>query len=385
MENKYSKYCTGCGLCEALDISELRKDEKGFLYPQKVSEEFSVLCPVSGSHMKNMDSDKIWGKAEKVYLGWSNNDEIRNRASSGGILTELASYLLEKHKVDYVIHTGVDPNNPTKTVTHFSSSIKQVQDRCGSRYSISSPLASIKNIDYTKKYAFIGKPCDVVALRNYSNNNIKLKECIAYYFSFFCMGEPSVDAQYKLLEHLDCVDCKSLTYRGNGWPGFTSAIDSDGNEKKITYEESWGKILGRDLMPACRFCIDGIGEMADIACGDAWYIKDDKTPDFSEHKGRNVIFARTKIGNELLEEIYGEKKITLIEYNNYNKELPVIQTSQWNRRREMLSRIIALKLMRQSYPEYDFKHLKAYSKDIKFTKKIRVILGTCKRVIKGKI
>lgn len=110
----------------------------------------------------------------------------------------------------------------------------------------------------------------------------QLKETIPYLFSFFCMGLPSESAQIKLLKKLECKECKSLDYRGNGWPGFATAIDKDSKVHQITYDESWGEILGRDLMPVCKFCIDGIGEMADIACGDAWYLTSENTPDFSE-------------------------------------------------------------------------------------------------------
>ena len=90
---------------------------------------------------------------------------------------------------------------------------------------------------------------------------------------------------------------KSLRYRGDGWPGYATATQYDGKVFKMDYNTSWGQILGRDIMKMCRFCLDGIGEMADISCCDAWYLTNDNKPDFSEADGRNAVFCRSKLGD----------------------------------------------------------------------------------------
>lgn len=383
--NKYKKYCTGCGLCKSLNVCQLEKDDKGFSHPANNDVLFSKVCTVSGVHTSKLDETNIWGRNKKVYLGWSNDNKIRTKASSGGILTEIARYLLNSNKVDIIIHIGADKNEPVKTQVYFSETPDDVVSHCGSRYCISSPLSVIDRIEKGKRYAFIGKPCDVVVLRNYMELKPELNDNIPYLLSFFCMGLPSDDAQIKLLNQLECDGCTSLDYRGNGWPGFATAVDKKGVSHQITYNESWGKILGRDLMPVCKLCIDGIGEMADIACGDAWYLTKDNKPDFSEHDGRNVIFARTSKGEKLLQEMCGQKIIALNDYNNYKEELPLIQTSQWNRRREMKSRILAMRLLLQDYPSYNRKVLNQFSKGLSFKQNIRIFLGTVKRIIKGKM
>ena len=381
----YKKYCTGCGLCKALNGIELKKDSKGFWHPTESFELSNRICPISGVHTSNLDYTDIWGRNKAVYLGWSNDTVLRNKASSGGIISEVACYLLLSKKVDEIIHVGVDLTCPTKTTVYFSKTPDDVVSHCGSRYCISSPLSELNRLEKGKKYAFIGKPCDVVALRNYMVLKPELNDNIPYLLSFFCMGLPSDDAQIKLLYQLKCEDCASLDYRGNGWPGYATAIDKKGFKHEITYNESWGKILGRDLMPACRFCIDGIGEMADIACGDAWFLTKDNKPDFSEHKGRNVIFSGTDKGEKLLQEMFLQKLISLRTYNNYKEELPLIQTSQWNRRREMSVRILAMKLLLQDYPSYNKKVLKQFSKGLSRKQNIKILFGTVKRIVNGKI
>lgn len=381
----YQKYCTGCGLCQSIGESELNRDERGFLHPIKNSDLLKKVCPVSGVQANALDKNNIWGRSEGVYLGWSNNSFIRNKASSGGILTEIACYLLNSKKVHAIIHVGAGVESPTETSVFISETSDEVITHCGSRYCISSPLSVIGKLDFRKKYAFIGKPCDVVTLRNYLEISPEYKESIPYMLSFFCMGLPSAVAQQKLLQRLECSDCKSLNYRGNGWPGFANATDAQGQVHQITYDESWGKILGRDLMPACRFCIDGIGELADISCGDAWYLTENKKPDFTEHEGRNVVFARTEKGNKLLSEMTKQKIVTLNQYTNYKEELPFIQTSQWNRRREMSVRILTMKILGQKPPSYDSQLLGSYAKGLSVKQCFRVIAGTGKRILKGKM
>ena len=54
----------------------------------------------------------------------------------------------------------------------------------------------------------------------------------------------------------------------------------------------------------CRFCVDGVGELADVSCGDAWYLLPDGEPDCSEHEGRNFIFSRSDKGDSLVKEAF---------------------------------------------------------------------------------
>ncbi len=388
MDQKFKDYCTGCGLCQSIKHYQLEADARGFYAPQDGDNEwFSQICPASGRQMEYLNENEIWGRYESVYLGYSNDEMVRRKASSGGVLTEVAVFLLESGLVDEIIHIGVDPQNQTKTKIFYSKTAAEVLEHCGSRYTISSPLMEVGQIDRSKKYAFIGKPCDVTALRNYLEAEPELKKNFVYLLSFFCMGLPSQQAQEKLLRALNCTKdtCSSLTYRGNGWPGYATAIDLDGNVHRMDYASSWGNFLGRDVMTACKFCLDGIGEMSDISCGDAWHLKQNLTPDFSEHAGRNVIFARTAKGEELLHMIRESGKIALEEYGKFKEELPLIQESQYRRRQDMQMRVLAMRVMNKPVPNYPNKKLKSYSKNVSLKKKMRTFLGTCKRAIKGKM
>ena len=385
MDKVIKKYCCGCMLCETLGIAELERTEKGYYSP--VNGDIKLLkkiCPCYGEQISGMDTSQIWGKYKEVYYGWSTDSDIRYKASSGGVLTEIACYLLEEHKADYIIQTCADENDPTKTKTVINSTVDEVLNCCGSRYAISHSLNCLNQLDLSKKYAFIGKPCDVTVLKNYMRVNPEIEKSIVCTLSFFCAGLPSVQAQQKLLDMLkvEKSGLNYLKYRGDGWPGETTAIDSSGKQYTLDYNTTWSKILGRDIMSACRYCLDSIGELADISCGDAWYLKDN-CPDFSERPGRNVIFIRSAFGCEILKHLKNKHRIELADVNI--EEIKYSQACHYDRRATMSTKIFATKLMGKTTPKYSANSLKKYKSVITIKKRLRYGLGTIKRIIQGKI
>lgn len=385
----YKKYCTGCGLCHSVSNIEFNY-LNGFYWPNLTSENLEFCesyCPSSGKYSAMLSGD-IFGKFENVYSGWSNRKDIRFKASSGGIITEICCYLLDNNIVDYVIQTGVDDNAPYKTKTYISNNSKDVERLCGSRYSESQPLKKIlQMIDTNKKYAFVGKPCDIQALYMFMEQNEHLKSSILYLLSFFCAGQPSYNAQKKLLNKLGCSEisqCKQLEYRGHGWPGFAKVTKKDGTTSAISYEESWGSILGRDIRPSCRLCLDGIGELSDISCGDYWYLNNNKKPSFEEGKGRNVIFARSKKGNELIKSMAKDGIVNIDEIGSIN-DFKIIQEYQYIRKTTMYDVLRAIKLFGKNIPDYDTNILKIYKKQIDKKTRLKRFVGTLRRCYQKRI
>ena len=375
-------------MCKSeLDL-QIKENAKGYLYPvvSRENEEFlKAVCPIMDSRTEAREYNSIWGNIEMAVGAYATDADIRKKASSGGVLTALALYLLETGRVDGIIQVSADSQNPTQTICQVSTTREQVLNCCGSRYSISNPWIHLDmQIESGKNYAAIGKPCDILALRRLRNQNEKY-ECIKYLLSFFCAGLPSVDAQKELLSKIGCKEdeCKSLTYRGNGWPGYTTAVDEAGNEYTMEYSRAWGGILGRDVHPYCRLCIDGIGEAADVSCGDGWYIKDGE-PDFTERDGRNIVFSRNSLGSELLQEA---KKAGYIAYEEWDdlKDLQIIQKYQYTRKTTMKAKMLGYHICGRRTPVYDGEVLNKYSKKASFKQKNKMFLGSIKRIIQGKI
>lgn len=381
-------FCTGCGLCHAINNNPFSIDNKGFPYPNMLNgnlEFYQNVCPVYYYYGKAKHD--IWGICKKAVIGYSSNENTRFQSASGGALTELAIYLLRTKKVDGIIHTTFDPDDPTKTITCISTTEEEVKNRSGSRYSISVPLFEIKkNVKYNNRYAFIGKPCDVMALRQYKNYTGDLKN-ITVLMSFFCAGEPSCVAQNNLIKALNCKieDIKELRYRGNGWPGYTTISLKNGSCSKLEYKYTWARYLGRDIRKICRFCLDGTGDAADIVAADFWYLKNG-SPDFGEHEGRNIIIARTDIGQEVLDMAIQSGRLTVERnFTDYMDELNLYQPAQYKRKGTMKSMKNAMILCNKQFPKYSRSILNKYASHLKMTEKMKYFLGTIKRIIRKKI
>ncbi len=385
------KYCIGCGLCKSENGVKMHIGEKGFLQPkfEKTAENRDFLenvCPINDLHQKEENEYPVWGSTQGVYAAYAKNAEIRKMASSGGVLTALAIFLLEKKYVDGIIHVIADKSVPTETKCRISTTREEILEGCGSRYSISSPWSELSQmVDKKKKYAAIGKPCDIKALRKLKESTGKYENIVCL-FSFFCAGMPSKQANERLLNGLGCgrEKCQTLTYRGNGWPGYATATDREGKQYTMEYSKAWGQILGRDVHPYCRICFDGIGEAADIACGDGWYIAENGMPDFSERDGRNVVFVRTKAGEMIYNAAQTEGYIDSHGWED-EEQLKVIQKYQFTRRATMKDKLVAYRLFLRGTPKYDKKKVNFLSKKIGSKEHCKVFLGTVKRIVQKKI
>ena len=357
----YKKLCTGCGLCKSINNIQFIKDGN-FEYPDVKKEDISLLekvCPSNGLKFNEgtIDNYEPWGNYLNVYKGYSLNDDIRFKCASGGIITSVLCYLLEHKYIDGVLQ--VKSNGVLSNGLVCNTSIEEVINSSGSLYIDTRPLENISfYLNNGKKYAFVGKPCDVESLENYEQNILNGSTNIIYKLTFFCGGSSSKAATKKVIESvgLSVQECTSIKYRGNGWPGKT-VMHSQENQYSREYIDSWNNYFGRDCRYICRFCLNGTGICGDISCGDLWNLENNN-PSFKESEGVNVIFSRSEKGDKLLKEIQNSGQIFLMDHSKDISKLKFVQPYQYNRRISILPKIRALKLFRKPSPKYKVKNMK---------------------------
>lgn len=336
------RLCLGCGACQwvckegkiklynFLDEGIRPVLEKGDCGPCR---DCLKVCPVYKCDYKlneifnnsafPLNFQKEWGPVVGLWEGYAEDPEIRYKGSSGGVLTALSLYCLEKKGVHGILHTGPDPDNPVHNRTSLSRSRRGLLSVCGSRYSPGSVCNGLHLVENASgPCVIIGRPVEIASLENAFNLRPTLKEKISLRMSFFCAETPSTMGTIALLSKMGLKDSplSELRYRGNGWPGDFVAIKRGENSPsiKMSYRESWA-FLQAYRPWATQLWFDGSGELADITCGDPWY----KEPDGND-PGSSIILVRTLRGKEILENAVKE---------GYLKVWPLdiwrLERSQW--------------------------------------------------------
>ncbi len=390
-EKFYAEYCSGCGLCASAE-GVVFTEKNGFEYPEKLSEKqikfCEQICPVNGINYNKRQESELWGPNCGVFKAWSMDKHIRFDAASGGTITGLACFLIETGKCDEVIQMGPSETKPYGIQMFVYSNSQQIKAASSSRYITGITFSKLlQMIERNKKYAVIGKPCDIEALHNFVNYNPELRESIKYTITFFCAGAPSKNATVRLAEYLGVKegDIKSIRYRGKGWPGKATITLNDNSQKSMEYIDSWNRILGRDIRKMCKFCLNGVGMFADLSCGDLWKLREDYKPNFTEDDGQNVVFARTDVGRRLLQQASEAGYIHMEEYTELDK-LKYVQPNHYIMQTTMLGKIIGLRFMERGIiPKYNFKKLMISSRKTPIIKIARTAIGTMKRIINGSI
>lgn len=328
-------YCIGCGACAALHESPVTMivNEYGQIQASVDSSRVTTsptvvltrfICPFGeGTPDEDTIARQIFdglckphpqiGYYLETYAGYVAKGTFREQGSSGGMVSWLLCELLAKNLVTGVIH--VHPRIPTQDnprLFTYRISINPEEVRAGakSRYYPIELSDVIRRVSMNPgKYAFVGLPCFVKALRLLMLNDPVLSERI-----HFCIG-------------LVCGHLKSMRFaEAQAWqcgikPDELISIDfrkklpnTDANRYGIEvvgyrsgqivtekrpidslYASSWD--FGLFKYKACDYCDDVFSEVADIAVGDAWlpqYITDSR--------GTNIIVIRNPVLQSLVEE-----------------------------------------------------------------------------------
>lgn len=351
------KSCLGCGLCLKKESDYgMIMGNNGYLRPSPnaiIDENFEKYCPaikISQSKKKH-GLEYIYGPVvAPVVAGWSTNKELRFKASSGGVITQLLIALLRYGMIDAVLHVRQDDNNPIRSIACLSKTEEDIAEATGSRYAPCSLFENFAQIlSLNIRIAVVGKPCDIAALKQYMKLYPNETKNIKYTFSMMCMGLPSHNATIELVKKMNVEPSMvaNLRYRGYGWPGYATVTDMNGKVNKCTYIQSWGAVLGRHTLFRCKLCPNGFGEFADITCGDAWHCYKGEPSFNNAESGRSFIFIRSEKGKHLVDRAIKEGLLKVEPYD-LNK-LPLIQKSQYQRKVNLLGRYIIFKLFVNHY------------------------------------
>jgi coenzyme F420 hydrogenase subunit beta len=385
--------CSGCGACASLAAKAItmQMTEEGFLRPKQIADvtpqtdaTIASVCPglIVDQTNKEGHDHVLWGPIVESRIGFSTDDNLRHHASSGGGISALLIHLLKTKQVDRVLHIHASDISPVDNVTTLSVNSDGVADGAGSRYAPSAPLEKLEEqLNAPGRIALVGKPCDIAAARAMAARDPRIDQKVPFMLSFFCAGVPSRKGTLRILEKLGTKesDVTSFRYRGDGWPGFATAVLKDGTSKRMSYMDSWGAILSHYVQPRCKICVDGTGAHADVVCADAWDCDENGYPTLEERDGQSMIISRTAKGERLVREAMDARVVEAkpLDVNTIKN----MQPGQFRRKRLVLSRIMAMRVAFARPPVYKGFQMRKASRLATTSENAKSFLGMLRRLL----
>ena len=272
----------------------------------------------------------------KFYIGYSTDNNDREKVSSGGIGTTITRYLLDQHKYGTSITFAFDKKKCMYAPELIYTSNKI--NNCGSIYQDIDIFKFIKdNINNIKDGVIVTcLPCQVASIRKLlENQNIE-----NFIISFSCSGQTTIEGTwcYYRLIGIKKEEIENMQYRGNGWPSGIQ-IWTRGGEKFFypNYAEPWKTIHQSALFrpTRCHYCKKDTSWDADISLADPWlksYIEKD-------NMGHTLFLINTQKGTNIFNDLVKQQKIkckpsnydeyAIAQRPNIGKELKILKEKQY--------------------------------------------------------
>ncbi|WP_298582726.1 Coenzyme F420 hydrogenase/dehydrogenase, beta subunit C-terminal domain [uncultured Kocuria sp.] len=226
-------------------------------------------------------------------------------SSSGGMTSWVAQRLLEEGLVDGVIHVGGAAGDKLFEYRVSTTVDEIITHRKSMYYSVSfaEVLESIRGDG--RRYAFVGIPCFVKAVRSLAEIDATLQEQIIYYLGLVC-GHLKSSAYAESMawqlgvepDAIGQVDfrIKNPKAGSRGYQFGVRAIGED-NYKTSSPMELVGGSWGHSVFQpnACNFCDDIYAETADVVFADAWLPKYE-----ADWRGHNIVVTRNEVIDEII-------------------------------------------------------------------------------------
>lgn len=353
--------CTGCGICQSVagpEVVRVHKVANGYERPVVVGDldhstvdRIYEVCP--GTRIEGLPDrlvegsthiDPVWGPWRRIVRAWAADPVVRHEGSTGGVLTALAIYLLESGRVDLVLHARPSTTEPTFGERHMSFTRADVMAGVGARYGPTAPLVDVGEVlEMGLPFAFIGKPCDVAALRNLGRHDPRVDQLVRYMLTPVCGGymPPAATTAFLGRMGVDPSEVTGLRYRGRGCPGPTRIETADGSTE-AHYLDFWGEDESMWMLPwRCKVCPDGIGEAADLAAADTWPGGSPTREESADDPGTNAVVVRTAAGLELLEAAERDGAL-VVERDATPEEMSDYQPHQVRKKQAVASRYLGM-------------------------------------------
>ena len=294
-------FCTLCGACEAACPVHALKVEGGKVnYIHDCSEylEFCPICYDVCPHTESLLSEALGfitdaphrreslGYYRKVLLAQAVDPRLRELSHSGGVVTAVLMNSVKKGFIDSAIVSRAEKETPLKLQPSISLVPDDLFSAVDATYSPSAVASAFGKAvhEYGKtKIAFVGTPCQVLALRKLEAWEHKIMDSLKLIIGFICLWTFS-------LSHL--FDELKKTYKIK--PHEIEKVTLE-EEYTIHMKEKTVRIpiteVKKHILGGCLTCLDYTSQLADLSIGGAYPLNDWST-----------VIIRTEVGEEIFDD-----------------------------------------------------------------------------------
>lgn len=271
---------------------------KGFSFPQQRKAIFGTE-----------DANLFTGHYRNMYIGHAKDESIRRNSGSGGILSAILIWLLEKKIIDGAVVTGMSETEPWLTQPFIATSKEEILKAAQSKYIISSVNEILPEIgDFKGKLAYVGLPGQVQSVRLLQQSGHPYVRNIKYIFGPFygnTLHFSSVKSFLRSYRIEDYTQITRLYFRYGEWPGNMRAELKDGRILQLPKFHA-NYLIPFHILKNSLLCTDLTNEFTDISGGDAW------APVYEERgKGFSLVISRSAAGASLLKQMQDEGSLEL--------------------------------------------------------------------------
>lgn len=367
--------CNGCGVCSFIcpfKAIEMKEDNEGFLYPN-INQEKCKNCGACLKKCNVINKLEKETNSQKCYMAITKNKVIYKNSASGGIATLLSKLIIEKY--NGVVY-GCNMDNCFNVKHIRVDSVKDLYKLQDSKYvqsTIYNTFNEILNDLKVRKVLFIGTPCQVNSLKQFTNekNRDNLITC-----DLICHGVPSPGMFKKYIAYLEKKyksKIKKYRFRNKSQYdkcGFRGKIIYLNLKKRYFYTETdvyYNDFLQeKNYRKSCYDCkYKTLNRVGDITLGDVntW----EKYYDFYPELTSSLVILNNNQAEELFSELKEEvyfREISLNREKELNKALN--KQTLYPKEREKIYNYY------NDFATYE----KKIKKEINISKKIKIVVKT---------
>lgn len=249
------------------------------------------------------DTSSPIGSYRKVWIGYSGDEQIRQGAASGGIVSSVFIHLIETKQIDaaLVCHSVFREGQLDHNI-YLARSREEILSAQTSKYFDIPILKGLKLIEsFEGRVAIVGLPSQINAMSRRAAKNDALRDKIVFKIAIFC-GHNSKDDLVRRVwakKGIDEKNIDSFYFRRGLWRGRMQVRMKDGSSQDFPFQDfSHYQNLHILSLERCLNCFDHMGYYADLSTGDVWMKRFKGSP-----IKPSIFLARTEKAESLIAEM----------------------------------------------------------------------------------